>query len=87
MGIRLEKGQNVFFIESDAYRLLAAKKQGYEWKPIQKMLCKESWNYSVKQCVAMFTTIQTFTPHDLNDTILLNNTKKSSQSWWSPSSA
>lgn len=76
VGIRLEKGRNAFFIENDAYRLLVAKKQGYEWKPIQKMLCEESWNYSVKQCVAMFTTIQTFTPHDLDDTISLNNAKK-----------
>ncbi|KAH9403091.1 hypothetical protein TYRP_015858 [Tyrophagus putrescentiae] len=76
VGIRLEKGRNAFFIENDAYRLLVAKKQGYEWKPIQKMLCEESWNYSVKQCVAMFTTIQTFTPHDLDGTISLNNAKK-----------
>lgn len=75
-GIVLKPGENVFFIENEAYRFLVSKKNKYPWTEDQELQHSQSWNHSVKEIKKMFSYILTIPPHNLEDTISLNNAKK-----------
>jgi len=76
VSITLKNEINCFYIDNEAYRYLVAYKQNYPFPPNIENSYLESWNKSVEQTNKMWQQIRRVQPHNLRDTISLNNARK-----------
>lgn len=74
--VDLKPNVNCFFIDNEAYRFLLAKKANYSFPPGQINDYQISWDRSVNQTDKMLNLIANIPPHDLENTISLNKTRK-----------
>lgn len=74
--IDLKPNENCFFIDNEAYRFLLAQKANYPFPPGQVNDYQISWDRSVDQTNKMLNFIAKIQPHDLENTISLNKTRK-----------
>lgn len=58
-------GENCFFVDNEAFRFLAAKKQSYPFEENHWGMFEESWNESVEQTKSMIEHILSLEPHQL----------------------
>lgn len=74
--LKLDKDRNCFFIDNEAFRFIAAKKQGYVFPDYLERSYRESWLKSVEQTSKMMECVMNLEPHQLKDTTSLNNARR-----------
>lgn len=74
--LKLQPKINCFFIDNEAFRFLVAQKQGFPFAAKQVDDYEQSWRNSVEQSTAMWSYIRSRKPHDLKNTVSLNNARK-----------
>jgi len=74
--ITLTNKINCFYFDNEAYRYLVACKKGHTFQQDTENSYLESWKKSVEQSNLMWNQIRKMLPHDLGNTISLNNARK-----------
>ena len=68
--------ENIFCFDSEAFRFLACLKNGIDFDPIEKMAFSTSWNKSVEETSKLMEYITSRIPHDIQNTISLNEARR-----------
>jgi hypothetical protein len=64
---------NVYCFDSESFRYLAARKKGVDMGMVEDN--SRSWEYSVEECKRLVTHFRGLTPHQVQSTINLNETR------------
>ncbi|KAF0530837.1 p-loop containing nucleoside triphosphate hydrolase [Gigaspora margarita] len=66
----------LYCFDNDSFRFLAAIKDGSTYSESAKKNYIQSWENSVNEAVRLFKYIVSCTPHNINDTVSLNNARQ-----------
>ncbi|XP_038059710.1 uncharacterized protein LOC119730753 [Patiria miniata] len=67
---------NYFCFDNEPFRFLACVKNGVEFSPVEITTYADSWNKSVEETKKLFKYISFLTPHNIRNTLSMNETRR-----------